>query len=282
MCRSATKFDGSSMLVCPTCNENIHVGFGGEKNLAIHHTSLACLKKSQKGLPKMSSKPTQNLHAFFKPHAPLNPPRVTAPPPVHADLHVHDKADEDCNELSPKPLGEISREATSPSKEPSDGLEMGIEGTDMLAGMMGTCKQIGAPRPLLLSLKAAKCPCPRGIELLNRLEDAAKQIPADVPLATPAHLLSSFSADPCVSVTNSESNEDGWEGDWAFLNAMLKASFGWGETEMLENVKSMLNRGEHRLDGFIQFFRYFVLERGLEGVMIETKVDALLHELDNR
>ena len=134
---------------------------------------------------------------------------------------------------------------------------------------------------MLLSPKAAKCPCPRGIELLNRLEDATMRIPANVPLATPAHLLMSFSADPCVSVTNSESNEDGWEGDWVFLSAMLKASFGWGETEMLENVKSMPNCGEHGLDGFIWFFRYFVLERGLEGVMIETKVDALLHELDN-
>ena len=63
---------------------------------------------------------------------------------------------------------------------------------------------------------------------------------------------------------------------------MLKTAFGWGELEMQENVKSMLNRGEHGLDGFIQFFKYFVLERGLEGVMIETKVDALLCELNKR
>ena len=66
------------------------------------------------------------------------------------------------------------------------------------------------------------------------------------------------------------------------LNSMLKAAFGWGESEMLENVKGMLNRGQHGLEGFIQFFKYFVLQRGLEGAMIETKIDGLLGEIDNQ
>jgi hypothetical protein len=106
------------------------------------------------------------------------------------------------------------------------------------------------------------------------------RIPADVPLVTPAHRLSGFSADPRTCVASPE--EDVEEDDWVVLNPMLKTSFGWGELEMQANLKSMLNRGEHGLDGFIRFFKYFVLERGLEGVMIETKVDALLHELDKR
>jgi hypothetical protein len=63
---------------------------------------------------------------------------------------------------------------------------------------------------------------------------------------------------------------------------MQKASFGWGEAEMQEAMKSMLNCGEHGLDGFIHFFWYFVLEHGLEGVMIKTKVYVLLQELDNQ
>jgi hypothetical protein len=104
--------------------------------------------------------------------------------------------------------------------------------------------------------------------------------PADVPLATPAHRLSGFSADPCTCVASPE--EDVEEDDWVILNTMLKTAFGWGELEMQENLKSMLSHGEHRLDGFIWFFKYFVLECGLEGVIIETKVDALLHELDKQ
>jgi hypothetical protein len=104
-------------------------------------------------------------------------------------------------------------------------------------------------------------------------------IPASVPLATSAHRLSGFSADPHDCAASLE--EDDVEDDWAALNLMLKESFRWGESEMQDNVKLMLNRGEYGLDGFIRFFRFFVLERGLGGVMIETKVNALLRELDN-
>jgi hypothetical protein len=59
-------------------------------------------------------------------------------------------------------------------------------------------KDMGVPR---LWLRHGKGPCPRGIELLNQLNAAAMRIPADVPLATPAHRLSGFSADPhtCVA-----------------------------------------------------------------------------------
>lgn len=236
MCRSGTKFDGSSTLVCPACNETVRVGFGGEKNLAIHRTSKACQKKSQKEfqrLSKMCSKPNQNLHAFFKPRAPLNPPTVTAPPPIHANLdsddNAQDSADEVLGERSPETLGETWYKATSPSEDPCDNLGSGIEGTEIMEIHKETGAPLGAPlgappQPLLPSGRHA---CSRGIELLNRLEATTLRIPADVPLATPAHRLSTFSADPHTCVTSPD--EDGWEDDWAILNAMLKASFGWGK-----------------------------------------------------
>ena len=72
------------------------------------------------------------------------------------------------------------------------------------------------------------------------------------------------------------------EDDWVMLNSMLKTAFGWGESEMQENVKEMGNRGEHGLDGFIRFFKYFVFQRGLEGALIEPKFDGLLHEINNQ
>ena len=49
-----------------------------------------------------------------------------------------------------------------------------------------------------------------------------------------------------------------------------------------ENVKGMLNRSKHGLDGFIQFFKYFVLQRGLEGALIEPKIERLLHEIEKQ
>lgn len=293
---AGTKFDGSSMLVCPACNKAVHVGFGGEKNLAIHQTLKACQKASQKRTQnpsKTGSKSNQTLHTFFKPHVPLNPPMVTAPPPIHADEKVDFEADKDGTGALHEFLGDSGEplcEAISPSTDhltergPCKDLGSTIRGTKtgietFLEGTKATEMHNGVEAPRH-SLQARKSPCPRGIKLLNRLNTATRRIPTDVPFATPAHRLSSFSANPCTCIADPE--EDIEDGDWPVLNTMLKTTFGWGELEMKENTKSMLNRGEHGLDGFIQFFKYFVLERGLEGVMIETKVDVLLCELNKR
>jgi hypothetical protein len=63
---------------------------------------------------------------------------------------------------------------------------------------------------------------------------------------------------------------------------MLKTVFGWGEAEMAAAIPDMLNRGALRLDGFVEFIRFFVNGRGLDGALLETKIDALLKELGNR
>ena len=139
--------------------------------------------------------------------------------------------------------------------------------------------QVGETCPV----DAGKIPCRKGIELLNKLKAAMTQIPNNIPLATPAHQLSVFSANPQSCVTSlGQGVEMDLEDDWVMFNSMLKTAFGWGESEMQENVKEMGNRGEHGLDGFIRFFKYFVLQRGLEGMLIEPKFDGLLHEINNR
>ena len=61
---------------------------------------------------------------------------------------------------------------------------------------------------------------------------------------------------------------------------MIKLAFGWGKSDMVAAVREMLNCGECGLDGFIHFIQFFVVERGLSGVLIETKVSALLKELE--
>ncbi|KAH9047150.1 hypothetical protein EDB84DRAFT_1463023 [Lactarius hengduanensis] len=142
--------------------------------------------------------------------------------------------------------------------------------------------EMGAPLQVEAG-ETRKIPCQKGIELLSKLEAATTRIPNNVPLATPAHRLSLFSADPRFCVASPEQGaEVEVESDWDILNSMLKTTFGLGESEMRENVKEMLNRGEHGLDGFIRFFKFFVFERGLEGAMIEPTIEGLLHEIDSR
>jgi hypothetical protein len=126
------------------------------------------------------------------------------------------------------------------------------------------------------SISARRKICPRASQLLRDLEEATKQIPDEVPVATQENPLSIFTVDPHTCVA--EPGED----DWPILSGMLKTAFGWGEAEMATAIPDMLNRGALGLNGFIEFMWFFVNERELEGVLFETKIDALLRELGKR
>jgi hypothetical protein len=116
--------------------------------------------------------------------------------------------------------------------------------------------------------------CPMAVKLLRELQAGVERIPADKPEAPPSHRLSAFSVDPsgCIGQGN-----DDWEDT---LNPMMKGAFGWGEDAMGKAVKEMLQRGQCGLDGFIRFLRFFVMTRGLKGAMFESKIKALLEELE--
>ena len=89
--------------------------------------------------------------------------------------------------------------------------------------------EMGAPLGTLPSVPGTlktKNPCPKGVDLLNKLEATATQIPNNVPLATLAHQLSIFLADPCSWVASLEEDpEVDLEDNWMVLNSMLKTAF---------------------------------------------------------
>jgi hypothetical protein len=71
------------MLECPNCGKPVHVGTAGHKNLEAHRASKACRTHANKEKAKTKpEKANQVLNTFFKPHAPLNPSTVSAPPPI--------------------------------------------------------------------------------------------------------------------------------------------------------------------------------------------------------
>ena len=125
-------------------------------------------------------------------------------------------------------------------------------------------------------MKEAANICPKAIRLLHDLEAAVKCIPNKLPHATQLHCLSIFAVDPHICVA------DPGEDDWPILNGMLKSAFGWGESKMAAAVPELLSQGEMGLDGLIQFLMFFIVERGLEGALLETKIEALVKELDKR
>ncbi|KAH9036309.1 hypothetical protein EDB85DRAFT_2209149 [Lactarius pseudohatsudake] len=236
-----------------TFEKVVHVGTAGHKNLEAHRASkacrLACRKLTDASGPR-SNKPekaNQVLESFFKPRAPLNPSTISAPPPI-------------C-------LGESFIQTPERHIEPS-----------AYDSPQGLTKQASMPQGQLAGTQLPKQHAldKKAVSLLWDLEAAVKQIPCDVPSATPEHRLGIFAVDPCTCVA--EPGED----DWFVLNQMMKLSFGWGEGEIAVIVPQLLNRGPHGLDGFISFMMFFVQERGLQGALFETKVEAVLKEIEDR
>lgn len=220
------------------------------------------------------SKPNQVLDVFFKPRAPLNPSTVSAPPPIRpsetsiVDLTVTptlDHSDQDSDTLAhAKPACQVTELLKESKAEASQGRTTMSQSLARLGA-----HNTPAENNQVWSIKG----CERGVSLLRDLEAAVNRIPSDTPSTTPEHRLSIFAVDPRTCIA--EPGED----DWFILNQMMKSAFGWGETEMAMVVPQLLNHGEHGLDGFIRFMTFFVSERGLQGALFETKVEALLKEL---
>ncbi|RDB18817.1 hypothetical protein Hypma_014567 [Hypsizygus marmoreus] len=79
--KTISAFTVDSKLQCPDCEQTVHVGTGGEKNLESHRTSKAC--KAKKQPPNLGT----SIRNFFGKKLPATiSSTVTAPPPVHAPI----------------------------------------------------------------------------------------------------------------------------------------------------------------------------------------------------
>ncbi|KAH9015472.1 hypothetical protein EDB84DRAFT_1582181, partial [Lactarius hengduanensis] len=236
----------------PYCGKVVQVGTAGHKNLEAHRASKACrlaCRRRANGLKEKSEKSNQSIDSFFKPRAPLNPSTVSAPPPIRPDMLA--RAPE--RHMEPEPSQEFTTQATV-----SQGQSIATQAAQLPA------QPVDKPQDM------------KAVSLLQDLEEAVKRIPSDTPNATPEHPLSTFAIDPHTCVA--EPGED----DWMIINQMMKSSFGWGEREMKATVPHLLNRGPYGLDGFICFLRFFVRERGLQGALFETKIEAVVREIEDR
>ena len=226
----------------------VQVGTAGHKNLVAHRASKACKKASLRCANRAggagSNKLDQAIDSFFKPRAPVNPSTVSTPPPIRPGELV-------------MPAPENHR---GPLADPAPVHPM-AESSGTIQGVLITNQQ--------------HVPDKKAVNLLRGLEAAVEQIPSDVPSATPEHQLNIFAADPRTCVAKAGKDED----DWFIINQMMKSSFGWGEQEMATFIPKLLNRGTYGLDRFIRFMSFFVQERGLQGALFETKVEAILKEI---
>lgn len=113
--------------------------------------------------------------------------------------------------------------------------------------------------------------CPLGLSILSRFSDRIQALQADltVPEAGSDHELVPFSMDPRGCVPD---DEDAWETWDPPLNTLLQKE--------PPELRKLVVRGEKGLVGLHRFLLYLVTEHGIQGGLIEGKIERLLKAMD--
>ncbi|KAJ7692514.1 hypothetical protein B0H16DRAFT_1850850 [Mycena metata] len=126
------------------------------------------------------------------------------------------------------------------------------------------------------SIPAATRPAvSRTIQLLDQLCRQVELLPDTVPVANQDNPLSEFAAQPTEYVSQTTPPSELWEALAPVFHRVFGYSMG------LEERKRMVQRGRAGLDGVVQFLDYFIRERGLEGVMVEVKIEQLIEAIQS-
>ncbi|KDR66758.1 hypothetical protein GALMADRAFT_1359327 [Galerina marginata CBS 339.88] len=121
-----------------------------------------------------------------------------------------------------------------------------------------------------LSSSAAPVGCPVAIACLNKLRERIDTLDDSIEEAGLDHPLAGFSGDPRGCVLDGEDAWEKWDGP---LNTILQKE--------PEDLRKLVVRGQRGLAGLHGFLHYLVLHHGIQGALIEGKVERLLSAMDD-
>ncbi|KAJ7744401.1 hypothetical protein B0H16DRAFT_1322187 [Mycena metata] len=165
-----------------------------------------------------------------------------------------------------KKTAPIAKFVKSAVKAPSP-----IHGTGVSTPRVAPAAASGAESSITMARPAASC----ASQLLDQLCAQVELLPSTVPVATQDNPLSEFAGQPTEYVSQSTPRDELWEE----LAPYFHRVFGYGME--LEERKRMVQRGSAGLDGTLRFLDYFIRERGLEGGMVEAKIEQLIEAVQS-
>ncbi|KAF8213051.1 hypothetical protein K438DRAFT_1956489 [Mycena galopus ATCC 62051] len=118
-------------------------------------------------------------------------------------------------------------------------------------------------------------PSSRVEQLLDDLRTSVELLPSTLPMADQDNPLSEFVGQPTEYVSQTTPPSELWEE----LAPYFHWVFGYGMGP--ENRRRMVQRGSSGLDGTLRFLDYFICERGLEGGMVELKIEQLIEAVQS-
>jgi hypothetical protein len=121
-----------------------------------------------------------------------------------------------------------------------------------------------------LALVDESAPCALGLQLVQKLRRLAKGLPSSIPAGVSDELLSRFGGDPRQEV---EEDEDPWE----MVNRALDNALGYGKTP--EDLATCMRRGSLGIDGLCNWLELSIRFLGVQGVLLEPRVEKVMKSL---
>lgn len=233
------------------CNENVRIGFGGEKNWNQHAESKKHLKKASQPPPPVATKPIQKatqLTTFF---AKL-PLRQSRSPP--ADSGIKDP-----------PQLSIPSGSNSLSIPGSDTAPETAAGADANLG--------SAILPIDVDLHDRP---PQSVSnaanLLKHIRAATFQLPTSIPAGSFADSLSRFSGDLEAAFASEE-----YESMWEMVDKELNRAIGFEKS--IAEIGNIIRRGRLGMDGLCDWLSACLDRSDIPPELLEPKLSRLLEAI---
>jgi len=126
-----------------------------------------------------------------------------------------------------------------------------------------------APDPVSRNLSHPDRGCPSALQLLSSFHKRILSLPKDTTEAGIDHPLARFSIDPVGCVKDGEDAWETWDGP---LNSLLQK-----DPQELNELVVVRQRG---LEGLHRFLSYLVLDHGIQGGLLEGKLERLFAAID--
>ncbi|KAF8144618.1 hypothetical protein K438DRAFT_2101594 [Mycena galopus ATCC 62051] len=149
-----------------------------------------------------------------------------------------------------------------------------IQGSGSSPNHQATPTALASAQSSIRGTLRPRIPSLRAVQLLEQLRVNAELLPSTVPIANADNPLSEFAGQPTEYVSQSTPPAELWEE----LAPHFHRAFGYGMG--LEDRRRMVQRGPSGLDAVLRFLDYFISERGLEGGMLELKMEQLIEAVN--
>lgn len=119
-----------------------------------------------------------------------------------------------------------------------------------------------------LTLKSG---CPEALELIRRLERAARDVPSSVPVAAEGDEFGIWGGKPELYYP------PGCEDVWETVDGVLNRVVGYGRS--VDDIASIIRRGPDGIDGLLTTLEYLVRVHSIKGALLEGKINRILEAI---